>query len=215
MATATITLTTAGTGTGPFDLYSDVDGYVTPFETGVSKSALVSGYTTSLVYNGTTIIRVQSNSIGCTNYVDLPVSGITTTTTTSTTTSTTTTTTAPVYSYAGYIKNSTANTITAGNAIVKVNSSWVAYLSTISIAPGATLTFSTSYTSPLSGSGNNFILELYSYTGVTIANDMQQSGGTCSATNADFVNMGTYLRATSTTTCSFSGTVYNINMEIT
>jgi hypothetical protein len=93
MATATITLTTAGTGTGPFDLYSDFDGYVTPFETGVDKSLLVSGYTTSLVYNGTTIIRVQSTSIQCTNYIDLPVSGITTTTTT--TTSTTTTTTIP------------------------------------------------------------------------------------------------------------------------
>jgi hypothetical protein len=92
MATATITLTTAGTGTGPFDLYSDFDGYVTPFETGVDKSLLVSGYTTSLVYNGTTIIRVQSTSIQCTNYIDLSVSGITTTTTTSTSTTTTTTT---------------------------------------------------------------------------------------------------------------------------
>jgi hypothetical protein len=215
MATATITLTTAGTGTGPFDLYSDFDGYVTPFETGVSKFALTSGYTTSLVYNGTTIIRVQSNSVGCTNYVDLPVSGITTTTTTSTTTSTTTTTTAPVYTYAGYIKNSTANTITAGTAIVKVNGSGVAYV-TLNIAPGATQTFSTSYTIPLSGSGNNFTLELYSYTGVTVANKMKQFGGSCTTTiPANFANMGSYLRATSTTTCSFSGTVYNIYMEIT
>jgi uncharacterized Zn-binding protein involved in type VI secretion len=214
MTTATITLTTAGTGTGPFDLYSDFDGYVTPFETGVSKSALVSGYTTSLVYNGTTIIRVQSNSIGCTNYVDLPVSGITTTTTTSTTTSTTTTTTAPVYSYAGTIVNNTGNTITAGNAIVKVNGSWVAYLSTISIASGATLTFSTSYTSPLLGPGNNFTLELYSYTGVTTSDSMYQNGGSCITSVDNFANMGTYLTATSTTSGSGSCAVYVIAMTI-
>jgi hypothetical protein len=100
MATATITLTTAGTGTGPFDLYSDFDGYVTPFETGVDKTSLTSGYTTSLVYNGTTIIRVKSNSVGCTNYVDLPVSGITTSTTTTSST-TTTTTIAPGYTIVG------------------------------------------------------------------------------------------------------------------
>lgn len=214
MATATITLTTAGTGTGPFDLYSDFDGYVTPFETGVSKFALTSGYTTSLVYNGTTIIRVQSNSVGCTNYVDLPVSGITTTTTTSTTTSTTTTTTAPVYTYAGTIQNNTGIPITAGTAIVKVNSSWVAYLSNINIAPDGTLTFSTSYTTPLLGPGNNFILELYSYTGVSTLNTMNQAGGTCLTSTGAFANMGTYLKATSTTSGSGSCAVYLIAMTI-
>jgi hypothetical protein len=120
MATSIITLTTAGTGTGPFDLYSDVDGYVTPFETGVSKFALTSGYTTSLVTNGTTIIRVQSNSVGCTNYIDLPVSGITTTTTTSTTTSTTTTTTANPYGTFGVTNQS--GSIIAGTWTVFINS---------------------------------------------------------------------------------------------
>lgn len=209
MATSIITLTTAGTGTGPFDLYSNVDGYSSPFETGVSKSALLSGYTSSLVTNGTTTIRVKSNSVGCTNYVDLPVSGITTTTT-----STTTTTTAPVYTYAGTITNNSGITITAGNAIVKVNSSWVAYLSSVNIAPGDTLIFSTSYTTPLLGPGNNFILELYSYTGVSTLNDMHQAGGTCTTSTGSFVNMGTYLRATSTTTGSGSCAVYVITMEI-
>ena len=97
MASALITLTTAGTGTGPFDLYSNVNSYATPFEAGVAKSSLVSGYTSSLVPNGTTIIRVQSTSVQCPNYVDISVSGITTTTTTTTTTSTTTTTTANPY----------------------------------------------------------------------------------------------------------------------
>ena len=90
--TVLITLTLAGADTGPFSLYSDIDGFLAPFETGVLKSALVSGYTSVVVPDGSTVIRVQSTS-SCTNYVDFPISGITTTTTTSTSTSTTTTTT--------------------------------------------------------------------------------------------------------------------------
>lgn len=96
MMTVLITLTTAGSDTGPFDLYSDVDGFVVPFENNVPKASLVSGYTSTLVPNGTVVIRVTSDSI-CTNYVDLTVGGITTTTTsTSTSTTTTTTTSAPI-----------------------------------------------------------------------------------------------------------------------
>lgn len=91
--TVLITLTLAGADTGPFDLYSDVDGYVVPFETGVAKAALESGYTSVLVPDSTTIIRVQSTSVLCTNYVDLSISGITTTTTTTEAPTTTTTTT--------------------------------------------------------------------------------------------------------------------------
>ena len=68
----TITLTLASVGTGPFDLYSDVDGYTVPFETGVSKTSLLTGYTTSLVPNGATVIRVKSIGI-CTNYIDLTI----------------------------------------------------------------------------------------------------------------------------------------------
>jgi hypothetical protein len=78
-----LTLTTAGTDTGPFDLYSDVDGYTVAFETGVAKSALVAGYTTTLAPNGSTIIRVQSTG-ACTNYIDIVLPEPTTTTTTTT-----------------------------------------------------------------------------------------------------------------------------------
>jgi hypothetical protein len=78
-----ITLTTAGTDTGPFDLYSDVDGYTAAFETGVSKAALLTGYGTSLAPVGTTIVRVQSTGL-CTNYIDITLVFPTTTTTTST-----------------------------------------------------------------------------------------------------------------------------------
>lgn len=89
--TVLITLTIAGTDTGPFDLYSDVDGFVSAFETGVSKSALLAGYSSSLVPNGTTVIRIKSSGV-CTNFIDVTVT-TTTTTTTSTSSSTTTTTT--------------------------------------------------------------------------------------------------------------------------
>ena len=127
--TVLITLTIAGSDTGPFDLYSDVDGFVVPFENNVPKASLVSGYTSSLVPNGTIVIRVKSDSI-CTNYIDLIVGGTTTTTTSSTTSSTTststttTTTTLPVegtlYGLYGYGDIS-------GEACNQSGSGWVSY----------------------------------------------------------------------------------------
>jgi len=71
-----IKLTTAGTSTGPFNLLSDYDSYVTPFETNIAKTTLVTGYTSSLVPNTATTIRVLSSG-SCTNYVNLLISGST------------------------------------------------------------------------------------------------------------------------------------------
>ena len=71
--TATITLTTAGSDTGPFLLFSDVDGFISAFESGISKGALLAGYTTALVPDGTQVIRVMSNDL-CTNYIDITLS---------------------------------------------------------------------------------------------------------------------------------------------
>ena len=79
--TVLITLTVAGADSGPFDLYSNVDGYVSAFETGVSKAALLAGYASALVPDATTVIRVKSSGT-CVNYVDIPLGGVTTTTTT-------------------------------------------------------------------------------------------------------------------------------------
>jgi hypothetical protein len=96
--TVLITLGIAGTDSGPFDLYSNNDGYTSAFESGVSKAALLAGYASSLVPDYTVVIRVRSNNILCTNYVDIPVIESPTTTTTSsssTSTSTTTTTSTP------------------------------------------------------------------------------------------------------------------------
>lgn len=90
MQNVLITLISAGSDTGPFDLYSNANSYTVPFEIGVSKAALLAGYTSSLVPDAATIIRVKSTGT-CTNNVDLSI--VTTTTTTSTTTTTTSTTT--------------------------------------------------------------------------------------------------------------------------
>jgi len=102
--TVLITLTTAGSDTGPFDLYTNVDGYTVPFENNVPKLALESGYLASTVPDAATTIRVKSDNPTCSNYTDLSIittttttsSTSTTTTTTSTSTTTSTTTAAPV-----------------------------------------------------------------------------------------------------------------------
>jgi hypothetical protein len=108
-----IILTTAGSDTGPFNLYSNVDGYTSAFESGVAKIDLLAGYTTFLAPPGTTIVRVMSDSPSCTNYIDIPVSGVTTTTTS-------TTTGVPVYYvYEAEIRACDACGFNAGTKIVQ------------------------------------------------------------------------------------------------
>jgi hypothetical protein len=87
MASALIQLTTAGADTDSFSLSSNTSGFATNFESGISRTSLLAGYTSNLVPAGTTTIRVKSNSASCSNYVDIVVGGLTTTSTTTTTTS--------------------------------------------------------------------------------------------------------------------------------
>jgi hypothetical protein len=68
--TVLITLTVAGTDSGPFNLYSNLDGYISAFETGVTRAALLAGYSSALVPNFTTIVRVQSTG-DCSNNIDI------------------------------------------------------------------------------------------------------------------------------------------------
>jgi hypothetical protein len=110
---AIITLTTAGTDTGPFNLLSDVDSYATPFETNVAKSSLIAGYTTNLIPDAATIIRVQSSSSLCTNFINLTYPTISTTTTTTTTTAPTTSTTTTTTTAAPTTSTTTTTTTTA------------------------------------------------------------------------------------------------------
>lgn len=78
-----VKLTTAGTNIGPtFNLYSNVDNYVNPFVTNVSKASLLSGYYTNLAPTNTTSVRVKSMGVDCTNFVTVNITPTTTTTTT-------------------------------------------------------------------------------------------------------------------------------------
>ena len=108
--TVLITLYSLGADTGPFDLYSNADAYATPFETGISKLSLQAGYSSSLVPDLATIIRVKSNSVLCQNYEDLTIVTSTTTSTTSTSTTstststTTSTTTSGIFYYTAFLQ---------------------------------------------------------------------------------------------------------------
>lgn len=84
MAYVFIQLTVAGTDTGPFNLYSNADGYTSAFESNIPKSSLLSGITVEIPV-GTVMVRVISNNPECSNYIDIPVSGSFTSTTSTTT----------------------------------------------------------------------------------------------------------------------------------
>lgn len=70
--TVIITLTVAGIDTGPFDIYSNADGYVSPFETNIPKALLVAGYTSLIVPNAATLIKIVSKGT-CTNSITVPI----------------------------------------------------------------------------------------------------------------------------------------------
>ena len=74
---ALITLTTAGSGTGPyFNLFGNNDGYSIPFDTSVPKASLVTGYTSTLVPDGTTSIYVVSTGGTCNgSFTQINISG--------------------------------------------------------------------------------------------------------------------------------------------
>lgn len=58
-----------------FNLYSDIDGYVSPFEIEIPKSSILEGITSLRVPDGTTIIRVMSDSLS-NIYIDTPINSI-------------------------------------------------------------------------------------------------------------------------------------------
>jgi len=173
-----ITLTLAGADTGPFSLYSNDDGYITPFETGVGKIDLTSGYTSVVVPDGATIIRVQSEGPLCTNYVDLVIGDVPTTTTTTTaepTTTTTTTTEEPT-------TTTTSSTTEAPNAEITLDnlttSSDVVVTNLEIIIPSLTIT-------PTSGS-------LPVDSGEFFAGEINSTGGTFTVRVTATVNAGTH-----------------------
>lgn len=82
---AVITITNPGGDlTGPFNIYSDIDNYVSAFESNISLSDLLAGFATFNVPVGTEIIRVQTSFLlvdACNVFIDTNITTTTTTTT--------------------------------------------------------------------------------------------------------------------------------------
>lgn len=113
--TVLITLTIpSGGDTDDFQLSSNSTGSFIVFEESIPAAQLTAGYTTSLVPNGTTIIRVQSKGL-CNNHIDINITLIpppTTTTTSTSSTTTTTTTVAPTTTTTTTLAPTTTTTTT-------------------------------------------------------------------------------------------------------
>ena len=199
--TVLITLTTAGADTGPFDLYSDVDGYSVPFETGVSKASLVAGYTSVLVPDGATIVRVQSDNVLCTNYIDLYLVPTTTTTTSSTSSTTTTTTTdIPTTTTTTTAPPETVSIDACGNQQADPSGNIVIYVYA-SVPVDTTLTVGVTWTSSDTSTVSGTVTIL--------------AGETCGTTTliVDPNETGAGLEITSITPGSFGGQTYFENTE--
>ena len=195
--TVLVTLTLAGADTGPFNLYSDADGFSTALASGISKAALEAGYSLTGVPDDATIIRTQSQGT-CTNFIDMFISGtITTTTTTSSTTSTTTT--AFVECITGD-RNAIAS-CTGGESVLFT----VTTGNTALITPGGYYYSGTGtryYSAYIMDATNAFVLHTFNYTQVG------SSPGTWVSTfpdNDNTLSAGSYRLRVDTVNCSTNG----------
>jgi hypothetical protein len=199
--TVLVTLTLAGTDVGPFNLYSNVDGYTTAIASGVSRAALVAGYNLLNVPDNASVIRVQSTGT-CTNFLDILLSGVTTTTTSSTSTTTSTTTsvvpcltgdTSAVGSCAG--GESALFSVTAGNLAL--------------ITPGGYYysgSGTRTYTAYIMNAANDTVLYTFTYTQTSM------SPGTWTSTlPSNILSAGSYRLRTDTVNCFTSSGSFSLN----
>lgn len=96
MSFVLVQLISAGTDTGPFNLYSNSDGFVSTFESNIPKLSLLSGIVVEVPI-GTVVVRISSANPECSNYIDVPILQFTTTTTSTTAEPTTTTTSTTLF----------------------------------------------------------------------------------------------------------------------
>jgi len=200
--TVLITLTLAGTDVGPFNLFSNVDGYTTPLATGISRAALIAGYSLTGVPDDAAVIRAQSTGT-CTNYLDMYLSGGTTTTSTSTSSTTSSTTTPPpacltgdtsaVASCAG--GESALFTVTVGNTAI--------------ITPGGYYysgSGTRTYTAYIMNAANDTVLYTFNYT---------QTGSSPGTWTSDLplntLSAGSYRLRTDTVNCFTSSGSFSLN----
>ena len=199
--TVLVTLTLAGTDVGPFNLYSNADGFVAILATGISRAALLAGYSLAGVPDSATVVRAASTGT-CTNYLDMYLSGGTTTTTSSTSTTTSTTTsvvpcltgdTAAVASCAG--GESALFTVSAGNTAL--------------ITPGGYYysgSGTRTYTAYIMNAANDTVLYTFTYT---------QTGSTpgtwVSTLPSNTLSAGSYRLRTDTVNCFTSSGSFSLN----
>jgi hypothetical protein len=71
--TGIIQITTIGTDADNFLLFSDVDNYLSAFESNVSRQALIDGFPSANIPDGTTIVKALSTTELCNVELDIPV----------------------------------------------------------------------------------------------------------------------------------------------
>jgi hypothetical protein len=201
--TVLVTLTLAGTDVGPFNLYSNVDGYTTALATGVSRTALVAGYNLLNVPDNASVIRVQSTGT-CTNYLDILLSGATTTTTTSTSTSTTTSTTTSVVPCLTGDTSAVGSCAGGESALFTVSSGHTAL-----ITPGGYYysgSGTRTYVAYIMDAANTTVLYTFTYT---------QTGSTpgtwASTLPSNILSAGSYRLRTDTVNCFTSSGSFSLN----
>jgi hypothetical protein len=202
--TVLVTLTLAGTDVGPFNLFSNVDGYTTPLATGVSRAALLAGYSLAGVPDAASIIRAQSTGT-CTNFLDMLLSGATTTTTTSTSsTSTTSTTTTPVPACLTGDTSAVASCVGGESALFTVTAGNLAL-----ITPGGYYysgSGTRTYTAYIMNAANDTVLYTFNYT---------QTGSAPGSWTSDLplntLTTGSYRLRTDTVNCFTSSGSFSLN----
>jgi hypothetical protein len=199
--TVLVTLTLAGTDVGPFNMYSNADGFVNAIATGVSRAALLAGYSLTGVPDDATIVRAQSTGT-CTNFLDMYLSGGTTTTTSSTST-TTSTTTSVVPCLTG--DTSAIGSCTGGeSALFTVSSGHTAL-----ITPGGYYysgSGTRTYVAYIMDAANTTVLYTFTYT---------QTGSTpgtwASTLPSNILSAGSYRLRTDTVNCFTSSGSFSLN----
>jgi len=213
-----ITLTSVGSSNGnSFNLFSDVDNYATPFESNVLKSYLLTGYTSLVVPDSTTKIKVQSVTGGCGLQPDNGISiqamtptptptNTVTPTVTPTNTITPTTTATPT--------NTVTPTVTVTNTVTPtVTPSVTATSVTPTLTPTSTVTPTVTPTSQPLTMTYNFNSSYQSGTANTNVNGTL-SCGSCNTVINGTSSGGSPSQSRSTTTTSFScGSVTDITVQ--
>jgi hypothetical protein len=200
--TVLVTLTLAGTDVGPFNLYSNADGFVAILATGISRAALLAGYSLAGVPDSATVVRAASTGT-CTNYLDMSLSGGTTTTTTSSSSTTTTTSTSAVPCLTGDTSaisscgggESALFTVSAGNTAL--------------ITPGGYYysgSGTRTYTAYIMDAANTTVLYTFTYTQTGSV-----PGTWVSTLPSNILSAGSYRLRTDTVNCFTSSGSFSLN----